>query len=56
MIVVDINLFKELAGNEASDSGLLICNVEKKMNMPGNNIAMPLFLFHERLAKLISLS
>jgi hypothetical protein len=50
------NRFKELAGNEASDTGLLICNVEKKMNMPGNDIAIPRSLFPAWPAKLISLS
>jgi uncharacterized protein len=48
-----IDRFKELAGKEAGDTGLLVCNVDKKINMPGNNIAMPWFLFSEWLRKLI---
>ncbi len=38
---------------EASDIDLLVCNVDKKINLPGNNIAMPWFLFSEWLSKLI---
>ena len=45
--------FKELAGDEAGDIGLLVCNVDKKINLPGNNMAMLWFLFSEWLGKLI---
>jgi uncharacterized protein len=49
----NISRFKELAGDEAGDIGLLVCNVAKKINLPGNNMAMPWFLFSEWLGKLI---
>jgi len=49
----NISRFKELAGDEAGEIGLLVCNVDKKINLPGNNMAMPWFLFSEWLGKLI---
>jgi uncharacterized protein len=49
----NIERFKELAGKEAGNTGLLVCNVDKKINMPDNNIAMPWFLFSEWLRKVI---
>ena len=36
-----INRFKKIAGNDAAESGLLVCRVNKKMQMPSNNIAVP---------------
>jgi predicted AAA+ superfamily ATPase len=51
-----VNRFRELAGDEAGDRGILVCNVDKKMNLPGNNIAIPWFRFSEWLRELIGLS
>ncbi len=36
-----LNQFKKLAGSEASKTGILACRVEKKTELPGNNIAIP---------------
>ena len=48
-----LNRFKEIAGNEAGERGILVCNVDKKINLPGNNIAVPWFLFSNWLMELI---
>jgi predicted AAA+ superfamily ATPase len=36
-----LNRFKSLAGNDASETGLLVCRVDKEMQMPFNNLAIP---------------
>ncbi len=48
-----VNSFKELAGKEASQQGLLVCNTAKKIDLPGNNIALPWSLFSSWLEKII---
>ena len=48
-----INSFKDLAGEEAGDTGILVCNVDKKRKLPGNNIAMPWFIFSDWLMELM---
>jgi hypothetical protein len=35
--------FKEMAGDEAADYGILACNVNERRQMPGKNIALPWF-------------
>ncbi len=44
-----IEKFKLLAGKDASDTGLLVCGVEREVDMPGNNKAIPWFRFPEWL-------
>lgn len=51
--VKSINRFKGLAGDEAGDMGVLVCNIEKKENLPGNNMAIPWFSFSEWVSALI---
>ena len=51
--VKGINCFKELAGKEAAAQGVMVCNVAGKVQLPGNNIALPWFMFHEWLEKII---
>lgn len=36
-----LNLFKEVAGKAASDTGLLVCNTAQQRSLPGNNLALP---------------
>ena len=36
-----LSQFKKLAGSEASKTGILACRVEKKTELPGNNVAIP---------------
>ena len=48
-----VNSFKQLAGKEASQHGLLVCNTAQKIELPGNNIALPWFKFSEWLEKII---
>lgn len=33
--------FKSLAGNDSSEEGLLICQSEKTMELPGKNLILP---------------
>ncbi|MFC1535086.1 hypothetical protein ACFL7M_17170 [Thermodesulfobacteriota bacterium] len=48
-----LNCFRNLAGNEAADKGILVCNVDKKMNLPGKSVAIPWFLFSDWLTEMI---
>jgi predicted AAA+ superfamily ATPase len=48
-----VNSFKELAGKEASQQGLLVCNTAKKIELPGDNIALPWSMFSAWLEKII---
>jgi len=36
-----LNKFKGLAGQEATEIGLLVCRVEKESRLPSNNVAIP---------------
>jgi predicted AAA+ superfamily ATPase len=36
-----LNHFKTLAGDDAASTGLIVCQVKKKTELPGNNIALP---------------
>jgi hypothetical protein len=36
-----LDRFSTLAGKEAGPCGVLVCNVDRKLNMPGNHIALP---------------
>lgn len=40
-----LDRFKALAGKEAMGNGLLICRIDKPVDLPGNNTAMPWTLF-----------
>lgn len=51
-----LNRFKKLAGNDASNIGIIVCRVEKKRTLPENNIAMPWHLFSEWLNSILSSS
>jgi uncharacterized protein len=44
-----LNKFKQLAGKEASETGLLVCRVEKVTELPSHNIAIPWHFFPEWL-------
>jgi hypothetical protein len=46
-----LDLFKEMAGNEASGKGLVGCNVEERKNLPGSNVALPWFAFPDWLSE-----
>ena len=37
--------FKELAGDDASEKGVLVCTVDRKKDLPGGNVALPWFEF-----------
>ena len=47
--VEPLNKFKQLAGKEASETGLLVCRVQKRMTLPSQNIAIPWHSFPEWL-------
>jgi len=36
-----LNKFKEIIGNDAAETGLLVCKVKQKTILPNNNIALP---------------
>jgi predicted AAA+ superfamily ATPase len=48
-----LDLFKSMAGNEASNTGLLVCKTDKPVNLPGKNTALPWFDFPGWLTDLI---
>jgi len=48
-----LNKFKELAGHEASDTGVLVCRVDKRMPLPSKNIAIPWHSFPQWLLSML---
>jgi hypothetical protein len=48
-----LDLFKKMAGKESSSTGLLVCNTDKPINLPGNNTALPWFDFPNWLVELV---
>jgi predicted AAA+ superfamily ATPase len=48
-----LDQFKHMAGDDAGDVGLLVCNVDKKIKLPGNNVALPWFDFQKKLENII---
>ena len=48
-----LDLFKEMAGKEASGKGLMVCTVNQKKRLPGNNEALPWFAFSDWLEETI---
>jgi len=48
-----LDLFKEMAGKEAANTGLLVCKTDRPINLPGKNTALPWFDFPDWLADLI---
>ncbi|MDM8523843.1 AAA family ATPase [Desulfococcaceae bacterium HSG8] len=45
----EVNRFKEIAGNEASRPGVIVCDIPEKKDLPGGNMAIPWFAFSEWL-------
>lgn len=48
-----IQKFKTLAGSDSADTGIVVCRVDKKINLPFNNIAIPWQHFSHWLSTLI---
>jgi predicted AAA+ superfamily ATPase len=48
-----LDLFKSMAGKEASGTGLLVCRTDRPINLPGNNTALPWVDFPDWVADLI---
>lgn len=44
-----IDGFKKLAGNEASETGVIVCRIKERLDLPGNNIALPWTHFYKWL-------
>ncbi|MGD2127090.1 MAG: ATP-binding protein [Desulfobacteraceae bacterium] len=40
-----LNRFKSLAGEDAADSGILVCTADGERDLPGGNMALPWFRF-----------
>lgn len=51
--VKGLNRFKEIAGSDASQQGIIVCRVDKTRNLPGENIALPWSVFSEWLKEII---
>ncbi|MBW2742515.1 MAG: hypothetical protein JRE64_27705 [Deltaproteobacteria bacterium] len=51
--VKGLNRFKEIAGSDASQQGVIVCRVDKTRNLPGKNIALPWSVFPEWLKEII---
>ena len=52
--VESLDRFKKLAGSDVSDTGVLVCRTQKKIQLPGNNIAIPWYDFPKWLKEKIS--
>jgi len=48
-----IDRFKKMAGNSVSKTGLIVCRVEKKQRLPGDNLALPWYEFPDYIEELI---
>jgi len=51
--VKTLNLFKDMAAKEASEIGILVCNIAAEKKLPGNNMALPWFEFSDWINKTI---
>ena len=51
--VKGLNRFKDIAGNEASQQGVIVCRVDKMRSLPGKNIALPWSIFTGWLKEII---
>ncbi len=52
--VVPLERFKKLASTEASDTGVVVCNIDTPTPLPHGNIAIPWAAFYEYVSNLIS--
>jgi len=48
-----LNKFKKLAGAKADSQGLLVCRIEKAIDLPSNNRAIPWNEFPEWLSSVL---
>jgi hypothetical protein len=49
-----LNRFKEIAGKEAAEQGVIVCRVNTPRALPDNNLAIPWYQFSEWLEKVIA--
>ena len=49
-----LNRFKEIAGTEAAEQGVIVCRVNTPRALPDNNLAIPWYQFSEWLEKVIA--
>lgn len=52
--LTSLNRFKELAGNEAAEQGVIVCRVGKRRPLPNNNLALPWAEFSDWLRGIVS--
>ena len=45
--------FKKIAGSDASETGIVVCRVDRAITLPNKNIALPWHRFYEYMEKLI---
>jgi hypothetical protein len=48
-----LNRFKEIAGKEAAEQGVIVCRVNTPRVLPDNNLAIPWHKFSEWLEQVI---
>jgi predicted AAA+ superfamily ATPase len=48
-----LNRFKKIAGADAVGQGIIVCRINKKKSLPGNNVALPWNEFSEHLNKIV---
>jgi hypothetical protein len=48
-----LNRFKEIAGADAAEEGVIVCRINKKKSLPDNNVAIPWNDFSEFLDKIV---
>jgi hypothetical protein len=49
-----LNRFKEIAGKEAAEQGVIVCRVTTPRALPDNNLAIPWHKFSEWLEQVIA--
>ena len=52
--LTSLNHFKQLAGNESADQGVIVCRVGKRRPLPNNNFALPWGEFNDWLQEIVS--
>ncbi|MBF0349633.1 MAG: ATP-binding protein [SAR324 cluster bacterium] len=52
--VIPLNQFKQIAEEISSPQGILVCNVDREQALPGNNKALPWWMFSEWMNELLS--
>jgi hypothetical protein len=52
--LASLDRFKELAGNESAEQGVMVCRVDRRRPLPNNNLALPWAEFSDWLRGIVS--